>query len=62
MIERIEWLFILLDIYLHHIYLYNGTAIFTIQKLMDHANIEQTLRYAKLAPDSSKENLEFLYN
>lgn len=39
----------------------NGTPIFTIQKLMDHAKIEQTLRYAKLAPDSGKENVESLY-
>lgn len=39
----------------------NGTPIFTIQKLMDHAKIEQTLRYAKLAPDSGKDNVENLY-
>jgi integrase len=39
----------------------NGTPIFTIQKLMDHAKIEQTLRYAKLAPDSGKINVEGLY-
>jgi len=39
----------------------NGTPIFTIQKLLDHAKIEQTLRYAKLAPDSGKENVKGLY-
>lgn len=39
----------------------NGTPIFTIKKLMDHAKIEQTLRYAKLAPDSGKINVEGLY-
>lgn len=40
----------------------NGTPIFTIQKLMDHAKIEQTLRYAKLAPDSGKIHVEELYS
>ena len=39
----------------------NGTPIFIIKKLMDHSNIEQTLRYAKLAPDSGKDNVEGLY-
>ncbi len=39
----------------------NGTPIFTIQKLMDHSKIEQTLRYAKLAPDSGKDDVEKLY-
>jgi len=33
----------------------NGTPIFTIQKLMNHKDIQQTLRYAKLAPDSGKD-------
>jgi integrase len=28
-----------------------GTPIYTIKKLMNHENIEQTMRYAKLAPD-----------
>jgi len=32
-----------------------GTPIFTIQKLLNHKDIKQTLRYAKLAPDSGKE-------
>ena len=31
-----------------------GTPIFTIQKLMNHKDINMTLRYAKLAPDSGK--------
>jgi integrase len=40
----------------------NGTPIFTIQKLMNHADINQTLRYAKLAPDSGMESVKNLYN
>ena len=32
-----------------------GTPIFTIQKLLNHKEIKQTLRYAKLAPNSGKE-------
>jgi len=39
----------------------NGTPIFTIQKLMNHSDIKQTLRYAKLAPDSGKIDVEGLY-
>jgi len=39
----------------------NGTPIFTIQKLLDHSDIKQTLRYAKLAPDSGKDNVQGLY-
>lgn len=31
-----------------------GTPIFTIQKLMNHQDISQTLRYAKLAPETGK--------
>lgn len=30
----------------------NGTPIFTIKELMNHKDIEQTMRYAKLSPDS----------
>jgi len=30
----------------------NGTPIYTIQKLLNHKDIKQTQRYAKLAPDS----------
>jgi len=32
----------------------SGTSIYTIQKLMNHKDISQTLRYAKLAPDTGK--------
>ena len=39
----------------------NGTPIFTIQKLLDHSDIKQTLRYAKLAPDSGKIDVQELY-
>ena len=39
----------------------NETPIFTIQKLLDHSDIKQTLRYAKLAPDSGKNNVQGLY-
>lgn len=39
----------------------NGTPIFTIQKLMDHSDIKMTLRYAKLAPDSGKNDVQGLY-
>ena len=39
----------------------NGTPIFTIQKLMNHRDIKQTSRYAKLAPDSGKEFINGLY-
>ncbi len=37
-----------------------GTPIFTIQKLMNHADIKMTMRYAKLAPDSGREFVEKL--
>jgi integrase len=40
----------------------NGTPIFTIKKLMNHHDIEMTMRYAKLAPDSGKENVFLLYD
>ena len=39
----------------------NGTPIFTVQKLMNHKDINMTLRYAKLAPDSGKEFVHSLY-
>ena len=39
----------------------NGTPIFTIQKLMNHKDIEQTMRYAKLAPESGRDMVELLY-
>ncbi len=38
-----------------------GVPIFTIQKLMNHADIQMTMRYAKLAPDSGKEAVKNLY-
>lgn len=31
-----------------------GTPIYTIMKLMDYSDISQTIRYAKLSPDSGK--------
>lgn len=39
----------------------NGTPIYTVQKLMNHRDINMTLRYAKLAPDSGKEFIHELY-
>ena len=39
----------------------NGTPIFTIQKLMNHRDIKQTMRYAKLAPDSGMNFVNSLY-
>ncbi|PHO11339.1 integrase [Malaciobacter marinus] len=39
----------------------NGTPIFTIKELMNHSDIEQTMRYAKLAPDSGRLNVLKLY-
>jgi integrase len=39
----------------------NGTSIFVIQKLMNHADIKHTMRYAKLLPDSGAENVRNLY-
>ena len=39
----------------------NDMPIHKIMKLMDHADIEMTLRYAKLSPDSGQEEVENLY-
>ena len=39
----------------------DGTPIFTIQKLMNHKDINMTLRYAKLAPDSGLDMVKGLY-
>jgi len=39
----------------------NGTPIFTIQKLMNHADISMTMRYAKLAPESGRDAIRELY-
>ena len=36
----------------------NGTPIFTIQKLLNHKDIKQTMRYAKLAPDSGMDMVQ----
>ena len=38
-----------------------GTPIVIIQKLMNHADIQMTMRYAKLAPDSGKDAVQNLY-
>lgn len=34
-----------------------GTPIYTIMKLMDHADISQTIRYAKLSPENGRDNV-----
>jgi len=39
----------------------NGTPIYTIQRLMNHKDINMTLRYAKLAPDSGREAVKSLF-
>jgi len=38
----------------------NGVSIFKIQKLMNHQTIEMTMRYAKLSPDSGREEVKGL--
>ncbi|MDR0666405.1 MAG: site-specific integrase [Campylobacteraceae bacterium] len=38
-----------------------GTPIFTIMKLLDHKNIDETLRYAKLSPDNGLEAVKELW-
>ena len=38
-----------------------GTPILTIKKLMNHSDINHTLRYAKLMPDSGKDMVKKLY-
>ena len=35
----------------------NGTPIFTIQKLLNHKDIKQTMRYAKLSPNSGRDDV-----
>lgn len=35
----------------------NGTPIYTIKKLMDHSDISQTMRYAKLQPDAGADSV-----
>jgi len=39
----------------------NGTPIFTIQKLLNHKDIAMTMRYAKLAPDSGRVQVNEFY-
>ena len=39
-----------------------GVPILTIKNLMNHADIEQTMRYAKLAPDQGIDAVKGLYN
>ena len=39
-----------------------GVPILTIKNLMNHGNIEMTMRYAKLAPDSGLKAVRGLYN
>ena len=39
----------------------NGTPIYTIQKLLNHKDINMTLRYAKLAPESGRDAIRNLY-
>ncbi len=39
----------------------NGVPIYTIMNLMNHAKIDQTLRYAKLSPESGKNAVQGLY-
>ena len=39
----------------------SGVPILTIQQLMNHADIAQTMRYAKLAPDQGSEAVKGLY-
>lgn len=39
----------------------NGVPILTIKKLMNHRDINQTLRYAKLAPDSGMDAVKGMY-
>lgn len=39
-----------------------GTPIYTIQRLMNHADIKMTLRYAKLSPDNGKEAINRILN
>jgi len=39
----------------------NSVPIFTIKELMNHANIEMTMRYAKLSPNNGKMAIQGLY-
>ncbi len=39
-----------------------GTPIYTIQKLLNHKDINMTLRYAKLSPDSGRDMVNSIMN
>jgi integrase len=39
----------------------NGTPIYTVKERMNHRDIKQTMRYAKLAPDSGRSNINNLF-
>lgn len=39
----------------------NSTSIYTIKKLMNHKDINSTIRYAKLSPENGKNDVEDLY-
>lgn len=40
----------------------NNTPIYVIKKLMNHSDIAMTLRYAKLTPDSGKQNVMDIFS
>lgn len=40
----------------------NGTPLYTIQKLMNHKDLKQTTRYAKLSPESGINAVQQLFN
>ena len=40
----------------------NGTSLFIIQKLLNHKDIKQTMRYAKLSPDSGRDDVAAIMN
>jgi len=40
----------------------NSVPIFTIKELMNHADIDMTMRYAKLSPNNGKVAIQGLYN
>lgn len=39
----------------------NGVSIYTIKSLLNHSDINQTMRYAKLAPDRGEQDIQRLY-
>jgi|GEM_PF-141058 len=39
----------------------HGTPIFTVKERMNHKDIKQTMRYAKLAPDSGRSDVDSLF-